>query len=154
MIAPSTLSSSGLEMVATAAATLIHQNSSNVGAMLLPFFTYKKGGLRQLESQLTQRIVGKGLSVDRGFSAPFKTKPDPREASSQGGSLSVLPHRSVSFLSRSFTGMTCQVRPLELRGRFLESPMALFQVSMEAVKAWWRIHRGGRDAAFPRHGLH
>ena len=89
MIAPSTLSSSGLEMVATAAATLIHQNSSNVGAMLLPFFTYKKGGLRQLESQLTQRIVGKGLSVDRASAC--SSSPSPIQERPQGGSLSVLP---------------------------------------------------------------
>lgn len=83
MISPCTLSAAFQEVVLATAGACIHENSDNIGILLSPMFSYKRGGVWQAESNVITRLVNKGLNLDRTFSLLFAAKCDPREARRQ-----------------------------------------------------------------------
>ncbi len=92
-IAPSTLSAASMEAQATMASCLVHTSDLNIGILLSPMFSYKKGQLWTSEQAAVNQVARKGLVVDRSWSLLFSERRDVRDS-----------------------------RPLQYRGRVMEPP--------------------------------
>ena len=72
--APSTLKNNARASQAAAAAFLLGQSARNVGLLLQPEFTYKKGELWMLENSTMKQLAQNGITLDKSFTLQFKEK--------------------------------------------------------------------------------
>ncbi len=81
-IAPSVTSSAFQECSPTALAMLTVGGwpRGNIGLILCPMFSYKRGHVFQEETNLLSKLCNSGLSCDKSFSLLFRNKVDSREA--------------------------------------------------------------------------
>lgn len=79
-VSPCTIKSDDLEMQATVASILLSEGPNNVGLLLSPLFSYKRGGVLQEELKVFNLLQRKNLNMDRSFALLYKDKPDFRDA--------------------------------------------------------------------------
>jgi hypothetical protein len=78
-VAPSTSSSDVQEKQAGLVSQCLHMNNNNVGIILTPMHSYKRGSLWMLEHACQKALVQRNLSIDRTFGLQFKEKVDMRD---------------------------------------------------------------------------
>lgn len=78
-ISPSTISSTSLQGQAEIVKDVLSENSKNMGLLLSPMWTYKRGGLWSQEEMIMRLLVKKGVLLDHVFTLLFGEKVDNRD---------------------------------------------------------------------------
>lgn len=73
-VAPGGLKNSTRECQSNILSCLLSQSDTNVGCVLTPEFTYKKGQLWMVETSVLRQLAMSGTNVDRQFTLGFKEK--------------------------------------------------------------------------------
>ena len=130
-VAPSMVSSVGMETQAEVASCLLHQSSQNVGVLLSPMFAYKKGGVWAAEKHAMSLLTDKSVLLERSWSLLFSEQHDKRDS-----------------------------RPLQYRGRIMEPPTASPTQSWWRTSKIFRGYTdtaqqmAARDMVFPEDVMH
>ena len=95
-VAPCTIKSDDFELQTSVASVLIAQGESNIGLMLCPLFSYKRGGVLQEELRIYNALTKRNLNIDKSFSLLYKAdaKTDSRDSrpASYSGRVVVASH--------------------------------------------------------------
>ena len=75
----SSISSKLQEAQARALAATLHKGKYNVGLVVMPMWSHKKGQLFRLEALILEKLASLGLNVDQKFSITFQERSDQRD---------------------------------------------------------------------------
>ena len=124
-VAPCTIKSEDLDLQSTVASVLLSAGPSNIGVLLTPLFSYKRGGVLQEEMKVYNLLIKKDLNMDRSFSLLYKDKPDPRDTrpASYSGRLVLANHikdsdtayKGSKLFQVGYTGMAEQLAPRDMQ---------------------------------------